>query len=68
MDSCGKMSRCDLGKLLTVFWDLDFGGKRKWPKGAGGIKKMVYFIFLVPLNPLYPILNLQKTHINKLTI
>lgn len=31
----------DLRKLLTVFWDLDldFGGKRKWPKGAGGIKK-----------------------------
>lgn len=31
----------DLCKLLTVFWDLDldFGGKRKWPKGAGGIKK-----------------------------
>lgn len=61
----------DLCKLLTVFWDLDldFGGKRKWPKGAGGIKKnMVYFIFLIPLNPLYPILILHKIHINNLTI
>lgn len=50
MDLCGKDVKMDLCKL-TVFWDLDwdFGGKRKWPKGAGGIKKkknMVYFIFL----------------------
>lgn len=37
-------------------------------RGGWNKKKMVYFIFLVPLNPLYPILNLQKTHINKLTI
>lgn len=31
-------------------------------------KNMVYFIFLVPLNPLYPILILHKIHINNLTI
>lgn len=35
----------DLCKLLTVFWDLDFGGKRKWPKGAGGIKKKKHGLF-----------------------
>lgn len=46
MDLCGKDVKMDLCKL-TVFWDLDwdFGGKRKWPKGAGGIKnKKTWFI------------------------
>lgn len=71
MDLCGKDVKMDLCKL-TVFWDLDwdFGGKRKWPKGAGGIKKKKngLFYFSRSLNPLYPVLILQKTHINNLTL